>query len=67
MVEEIFCWWKKNLRGVEGEKMLGVAGEGAREQGGQGGQGEQGGKGGKGGKSLRELRGKRWKKKKISP
>ena len=31
MVEEIFCWWaEKNLRGVEGEKMLGVAGEGAR-------------------------------------
>ena len=28
-MEEIFCWWaEKNLRGVEGEKMLGVAGKG---------------------------------------
>ena len=31
MVEEIFCWWaEKNLRGVEGEKILGVAGEGGK-------------------------------------
>ena len=53
---------KKNLRGAKGEKMLGVAGEGAR--GGKENKGGKGNKGGMGGKSLRELRGKKMEEEK---